>query len=138
MDGAAMITKADLKNLEEIIITSYESGVTLDEAEKLAARFLHAQFQVSETLKGADLDARMKKSAAKAIRAAVYMAEATKGDKKPSDVMLQAFVDRDALAQEAQNSLDDAEASHDELERYFSIFREAHIFYRGVSKGRFE
>lgn len=133
-----MISKDQLKDLEDVIVSSYESGVTLEEAEKLASRFLHAQIQVSSRLRELDLDARMKKSGAKAVRAAVYLSEATKGDKKPSDVMLQAHVDRDSLVQDAQNALDAAEVDRDELDRYFSIFREAHIHFRGIAKGRFE
>lgn len=133
-----MISKDILKGLEELIISSYESGTTLDEAEKLASRFLHAMMQVSQGLRELDLDSRMKKTGVKAVRAAVYMAEATKGDKKPSDVLLAAHVDRDSIVQDAQTAFDEAESNRDELERYFNVFKEAHVHYRQMSKGRFD
>lgn len=126
------------KALESEIETSYVEGVTLEEAEKLAGQFLHAQMQVSVELKKADLDSRMRKSGMKALRAAVYLEEATKGEKKPSDVMLQALVDVNKLVQEEQNAFDLAESARDELERYYNIFINAHIYYRGIAKGKFE
>lgn len=123
--------------LTEKIKGSYESGVTLEEAERLAAEFLHAQLVVSKELQALDLDARMKKSGLKAVKAAIYLEAATKSDKKPSDVMLNAIVDTSELATGEQDRLDEAEVNRDALERYYSIFREAHIFYRGVSRGTF-
>lgn len=132
------MNKEELNQLEEIIISSYESGVTLSEAETLAARFLYAQMQCASSLRQLDLDSRMKKSSVKSIRAAVYLAEATKGDKKPSDVLLVAMVDQDELVQKTQELFDIAEVNRDEIERYYDIFREAHVHFRQVSKGRFE
>lgn len=121
----------DIKN-------AYESSPTLEEAEKLAAKFLYAQVMVGNELRQADLDARMKKSGVKAVRAAVYMAAATKGDKKPSDVMLEATVNMDELVQGEQTSFDEAEVHKDQLYNYLNVFKEAHIYFRGIAKGRFE
>ncbi len=132
------MNKQVLKDLEDIIIATYESGTTLDEAEKLAARFLHAQMQVSTALQEIDLTARMAKSGVKAVRAAVYLSEVQKAEKKPSDVLLGATVDSDELVTSEQNRLDTAEVERDALERYYSIFQNAHIYYRGIAKGRFE
>lgn len=125
-------------DLESMIIGSYEMGVTLDEAEKLAGRFLQAQIQVSDELKKADLDSRMRKAGLKAIKAAVYMSAATTPEKKPTEAALAAIVDCDSSVVDAQNELDSAEVERDSLERYYNIFREAHIYYRGISKGKFE
>lgn len=117
---------------------AYEIGTTLEEAERLAAEFLHAQLMVGTHLQAADLNARMRKSGVKAIKAAVYLDGATKGDRKPSDVLLQAVVDSDKLVQTEQQSLDEAEVERNALENYLSVFKEAHIFFRGAAKGRFE
>lgn len=122
-------------SLEAKITASYESGVTVEEAERLAGEFLHAQIRTSQELKVQDLGCRMRKSGVKAIKAAVYMEAATKTDKKPSDVMLNAIVDINELVQGEQRAFDEAEAAKDDLERFYNIFREAHIFFRGVSKG---
>lgn len=126
------------KRLEAKIEYAYSQGVTLEDAEKLAGEFLHAQFKVSSELKNADLDSRMRKAGLKAIRAAIYMEAATKTDKKPSDVLLSATVDMNELVSGEQKAFDEAEADHDNLERYYNIFREAHIYFRGVAKGKFD
>lgn len=126
------------KKLEKKIVDSYNEGVTIIEAEKLASEFLYAQLAVSSELKKADLDSRMKKSGVKAIRAAIYMQGATSGDKKPSDVLLQAQVDMNELVTGEQQAFDLAEATRDDLERYYNIFREAHIHFRGISRGRMD
>ena len=130
-------TVAELEELTQCIKDSYERGVTMDKAEKLAGKFLYAQVVVAEQLKLVELNARMKKSGVKAIKSAVYMEAATKTDKKPSDTLLEHHVNRDTLVQGAQNELDEAEIDTNTLERYYSIFREAHIFYRGISKQSF-
>lgn len=124
--------------LEASIQSTYEEGVTLETAERLAAEFLYAQLQVSTQLKTAALDSRMRKSGVKSVRAAIYLENATKGDKKPSDVLLQAMVDVDPLVQGEQKAYDEAEVEAEELERYYSIFQNAHIYFRGIAKGKFE
>ncbi len=125
-------------DLTQDIKNAYEGGVTLDAAEKLAAKFLYGQIQVAEALQGLDLDARMKKTGLKAVKAAVYMDAATKGDKKPTEAALAAIVDRDELVTSSQVLFDEAEVEKQALEHYYNIFRESHIYFRGVSKGRFE
>ncbi len=123
--------------LEKEIIDSYESGTTLESAEKLAAKFLHAQLQVSSDLQSADLDARMRKSGCKAIKSAVRTAAISKQEKKPTEGQLEDVVNMDEMVMSEQKSLDEAEVLKASLERYYDIFREAHIFFRGVAKGRF-
>lgn len=125
-------------NLALKIQKTYEEAVTMDEAEKLAAEFLHGQLVLASELKNIDLDARMKKSGLKAVKAAVYMEAATKSDKKPSDTFIENVVNLSDLVNTAQNDLDSAEVERDEVQNYFNIFKEAHIYFRGISKGRFE
>lgn len=124
----------DLKN---IIRSFYEEGVTVPQAEKYAALFLHAQMQVAEGLQQADLDARMKKTGLKTIKAAVFLDGIKGQDKKPSDSLLTAKVDVNELVQSSQTTLDDAEVHRDLLKSYYDIFLNAHIFLRGVAKGNF-
>lgn len=126
------------KNLENKIKQAYEEGVTTEESEKLAAEFLHAMMTVSSQLKTSDLDARMRKSGVKAIRAVVYLENVAKADKKPSDVMLDAIINNNGLVNKEQESFDKAEVEKDELERYYNIFKEAHIYFRGIAKGKFD
>lgn len=126
------------EELTEAIRNSYEQGITMDEAEKLAGKFLYAQIQASDELRAADLDARLKKTGTKAVKAAVYLAEATRTEKKPSDVMLQAQVEMNELVASEQRGQDEAEVKRDHLQNYMNIFRDGHIHFRTVSKGRFE
>lgn len=129
--------KALCLELEGKIESSYQDGIIADDAERLAGQFLVGQMKVSTELRKADLDSRMRKSGLKAIRAAIYMEAATKGDKKPSDVMLQAIVDLNDMVQGEQAAFDAAEVDRDDLERYFSIFQAAHIHFRTIAKGVF-
>jgi hypothetical protein len=126
------------KNLEEKIKSSYEEGVSLEVAEKLAAEFLYAQIQVSEELKKADLDSRMRKTGVKAVRAAIYTDTCAKADKKPTESALEMAVNMNELVQNEQNDLDKSEVERDDLSRYYSIFKEGHIYFRGIAKGKFE
>lgn len=126
------------QDLTEILKSAYESSVTIEEAERLAAKFLHAQIMAAQELAGAELDARMRKTGVKAIKAAVYMKGATSGDKKPSDVLLQAQVDMDKIVQDEQESYDVAEVRADSIRNYLNIFKDGHIYFRGISRGRYE
>lgn len=72
------------------------------------------------------------------MRAAIYTDICSKADKKPTETAIECAINLEQVVQTEQNGLDSAEVDRDALERYYNIFREAHIFYRGVSKGRFE
>jgi hypothetical protein len=124
-------------NLEAKIINSYEQGVTLEEAERLAGEFLGAQLRVSAELKNKDLDSRMQKTGLKSIKAHVYM-DCNKSETKLTEAGKSATVDNNEEVINAQHNLDISEVDKAELERYYDIFLNAHIFFRGVSKGRFE
>lgn len=120
--------------LEAQIVTSYESGVTLDQAEKLAGEFLYAQMAVSNELKKADLSARMRKSGVKAIRAALYTEARTKTE-KTTEAAITALLDSNELVANEQQSYDEAEVERDELERLYNIFQQAHVYFRQLAKG---
>ncbi len=126
------------QDLEKDITNAYAGQTTIEDAEKLAAKFLLAQMHVAQELSAADLDARMKKSGLKAVKAAVYMDAATKGEKKPTEAMLAATVDSDKIVGGEQDAYDTAEVGKDLLQNYYNIFREAHIYFRGIAKGKFE
>lgn len=126
------------QELEKAISDAYTEGVTLDQAEKLAAKALSAQVALSEQLASADLHARMSKSGLKAIKAAVYMNTVSAADKKPTEAMISSIVDSDEHVAQSQDQLDKAEVERDELNRLYDIFHEAHVYFRGVAKGRFE
>ena len=127
-----------LESLENKIKSSYEIGVTMEEAEKLAAEFLHAQLLVSNELKVVDLDARMQKSGFKAVTATVYLEIIAKSDKKPTESNIEAVINTTKLVQDSRDQLDTAEVNRDSLQNYLSIFKEAHVYFRGIAKGRFE
>lgn len=127
------------KHLELEIQNSYTDGVSLDEAEKLAGQFLHAQMQTSQELSKLDLDSRMRKTGVKAVRAAIYADIVSKATiKKPTEAAIENEIILNEIVQNEQNALDVAEASRDELERYYQIFREAHTYFRQLARGKFE
>ncbi len=126
------------KNIEDKIVQSYEQGVTLEDAEKLGGEFLYAMMLVSNALKKSDLDSRMRKSGVKAIRAAIYLDIVQRSDKKPTEAQITAMLDTEKIISDEQTAYDLAEVEKNDLERYYSIFQNAHIFYRSVSKGRME
>ena len=133
-----MSYKTLFKELETQIQQAYTEGVTVDEAERLAGKTLHAQIMASQELQAKDLDSRMRKSGLKAVRAAVYMDEVSKADKKPTESALDHLLSCNEMVVKEQDGYDMAETQRDELERQYNILKEAHIFFRGVAKGRFE
>lgn len=127
-----------VKVLEGKIQSSYEEGVTMENAEKLAAEFLRAMMLVSAELRTTDLDARMRKSGVKAVKAKAYLDIVTSQEKKPTETHIQSLIDTNGVVSEAQDNLDVAEVDKAELERYYDIFNNAHIYYRGIAKGKFD
>ncbi len=117
---------------------AYEAGITMEAAEKLAGKFLYGQIQVSSELLSSDLDARMRKSGTKAIKSAVRTEELKKHEKKPTEGFLEDVVNLSELVQGEQERLDTAEVYRDYLQNLLSIFKDAHIHFRSVAKGRFE
>lgn len=129
----------DLKNLEQKIQDSYEKGTTPEEAERLAAEFLHAQLRLAEEIKNRDLESRMRKSGLKAIRSALYtkITAVGEGSKKPTEAAIDAMITSESVVQSEQDELDKSEVERDRLERYYDIFVNGHIFYRGIAKGKY-
>ena len=125
------------QELETVVQDAYENGVTLTEAEKLAAKMLGAQIAIARALENTDLDARMRKNGVKAIKAAVYMDELTKHEKKPAEGFLEHAVNLNKMVADEQTAYDTADARKDALFTYLGIFKDAHIYFRGVAKGAF-
>lgn len=138
VEAAVSKLQSLFKELESKIERTYTDGVTLEEAEKLAAKFLGAQLKVSSALRTVDLDSRMRKSGVKAIRAAVYLKELEGKDKKPTEAQLSASIDTNEVVASEQDGFDTAEVDKAELQRYYDIFLNAHIYYRGIAKGKFD
>lgn len=130
--------KEFLEELENDIKKAYEESVTIEDAEKLAAKFLTAQLQISDVLRKAELDARMKKVGLKTSKANVYLSEVQKADKKPSDTLLEQIVNTNPVAMTAQNELDEAELEAEQLQTYLRVFNEAHIYFRKLMGGKFD
>jgi hypothetical protein len=126
------------KELESEIERTYTEGITMDEAERLAAKFLGAQLKVSDALKTVDLDCRMRKSGVKAVRAATYLKEIEGKDKKPTEATISAVIETNDIVSSEQDAFDKAEVNKAELERFYDIFLNAHIYYRGIAKGKFD
>jgi hypothetical protein len=123
------------KILEAKLQTAYEEQITQTEAEALAGEFLHAQIMLSSQLAKVELDARMRKSGVKAIRAAMYLEIVSNSEKKPTEAGMTAMLDSNELVNTEQKALDEAEVSKNELERIYDIYTNAHIYFRTIAKG---
>lgn len=121
--------------LEAKIQVAYVEGILTQDSERLAGEFLFAQLKVSEELSRSALDARMRKSGLKAVRAAVYSEVCSKTEKKPTESQLEHALNSHELVNSEQNELDKAEVERDELERLYSIFNQAHVYYRQIGRG---
>ena len=128
-----MTLRETIQDLEKKIQNSF-NGITTVEAESLAAQFLYGQILVSAELTRADLDARMRKTGTKAIRAAVYMGAEDKAEKKLTEAGKEAVVTTNDMVQKEQDALDKAEVSKAELERLYDTFKTAVFFYTAVMK----
>ena len=128
----------NIKELELDIEKAYKEDLTIDEAEKLAAKFLHAQILISQELKKADLDSRMRKAGVKSIRAALYLNIIQTSEKKPTEAQIDATINIDDIVGKEQENFDKSEVNKAELERMYEILINAHIYFRALAKGRFE
>ncbi len=126
------------KDLLALIERTSDEGVTLEEAERAAAMSLGIMNTISESLKTMDKDVRYRKAGLKAIKSAVRLEEVKKFEKKPTEGALEDAVNMSVLVQGEQDAFDTSEVDKEELERQYSIAKESHIYFRGVSKGRFE
>lgn len=127
-----------MQTLEEDIKSVYFNSPTPADAEKLATKLLYTQIELGQQLRAASLDAKMKKAGLKAIRSAVYLEECRKVEKKPTENTLECLVNTSVLVTDAQSACDYAETKVNELDNLLNVAREAHIFMRGLAKGRFD
>lgn len=125
------------QELESEIEQVYTNGITMEDAEKLAAKFLSAQLKVSAELKKVDLDSRMRRSGVKAVRGAAYLNILKTNEKKPTESAIDSMINTDSTVSAEQDAYDKAEVLKSELERYYDIFNNGHIYARGIAKGNF-
>lgn len=121
--------------LEEKIKNSYEVSLDLSEAEKLASEFLYAHMVLTREYQRVSLDARMRKAGLKSIKASVYLAEAGQGEKKRSDVLLNALVDVSAIVATSQEAFDTSETTAELIQGWINVVQQGHIHFRQMSKG---
>ena len=126
--------KGHYEELKQAVMNAYESGTTMEEAERLAAKCLGAQLDIATEIGVADLDARMKKNGLKATKAQAYMEEISKHDKKPSDSFLENVVTLNSLVNTQADLYEHADANREELNLFFGIFKDAHIYFRMLVK----
>ncbi len=117
---------------------AYNGDITIDEAERLAAKFLSARMNTADEIKAASLDARMRKRGLKALKSTVRQQEISKHDKKPTEGQLDDTVNTNQMVQGEERGFDEAEVEVEHLETYLDVFKDAHVYFRGISKGRYE
>ena len=124
-------------DLIEEILKAGDEGVTVQHAERVAAKALFVMNAISEDLARSDKDSRMRKQGVKAIRSAVRQEEIKKHDKKPTEGALEDVVNLDSLVQSEETGFNEAEIQTEKLTREFNISKEAHLYFRSVAKGTF-
>lgn len=122
--------------LEKDVQAAYEVGVTMEDGERLAAKFLRAMMQVSTEIRIRSLDARMKKNGYKTTRAAKYMEIVNASDKKPAEAMLDAMLALDSVVCVAQDVYERADEDNQVLVRLFDILRDGHVYFRQIGASR--
>lgn len=130
-------TTESFGELVEIVKEAHTTGVTMDQAEKYAARFLGAQLTIAAELAGLDIDARMKKNGMKAAKAQAYLDICRASDKKPSDVYIEQEVTLNSTVCTTVDMFDRADARKENLTLYLGIFKDAHVYFRGIAKGTY-
>ena len=93
---------------------------------------------LADELRVTDLDARMKRHGVKAVKAAVYTQEVAKHEKKPSEGFLENAVNLDKMVADEESAYAQADTTKDQLANYLDIFKDAHIYFRGIAKGNYE
>lgn len=114
-----------------------EEGVTVEHAERVAATSLFVMNSLSERLRDADKDRRMRKRGLKAIKSAVRSEEVKRHDKKPTESQLEDVINLSPIVASEEEAFDNSEVSTEELDRQFGIAKESHLFFRSVAKGSF-
>ena len=137
-DAVSAPTGDDYEWLKSEVELAYDEGVSMERAERLAAKCLGAQLRIAERLATADLDARMKKNGLKTVKANAYMRAATSAEKKPTESMIDAMITQDKDVANSAEWYDRADAEKESLTIYLGIFRDAHIYFRGIAKGRYD
>ena len=127
-----------LQELQDTIARAYTEGVTMQEAERLAAHTLSVRLQIADHIKSSDLDARMKKHGVKAIRAQVYLEQIAANEKKPTEAWLESAVNMSDLVKAEETLYAESDTDTRRLETYSDVLKDAHIFFRKVMGGSFE
>ena len=125
------------EEVQALVDRAYDEEITMQEAEKLATRLLSVQMTIAKELATVKLDARMRKSGVKAVKAVAYLDEVKKHDKKPSDSYLEHVVNTNENVNKEQDAFDAADVNAETLETLLSVFKEAHIHFRSISRGAY-
>jgi SHS2 domain-containing protein len=115
-------------------------GVSIEDAERLAAKFLDALLELGGfdgRIRHADLDVRMKKNGYKTLRAKVYLQTVQGQEKKPTESAIEAAIATNTEVSKQQDLYEKAETDAEALHRIYDVFRDCHIYFRGVAKGNF-
>lgn len=133
-------TQLDLicEELKQSIASASNEGVSIPEAEKLAAKTLTARLALADEIKTLSIDARMRKNVVKVVRSNLYLDLVSKAEKKPTETHLESVLNIDNEVRAEEAAYINAESELQRLETYSDVFKDSHIFFRTVAKGSFE
>lgn len=124
--------------LKEAIKKATDEGVSIPDAERLAAKTLTARIELSEEIKTQAIDAKMKRLGVKAVQAETYK-KATEGvEKKPTEAALIHTINLNPEVIQEEINHAEAEAELEYKQSLLEIFKDAHLYFRSIMKGSFE
>lgn len=120
--------------LKELEIAHQEHYDTI-RAEKTAALFLIAQIRLAELLQDVELNAKQAKNEISRVEAEKYMEfKEMSSEKKISENALTSLIAKDKNVINIKNEAARAEAELKKFNFILNTLRDAHVYYRGVSK----
>jgi hypothetical protein len=111
------------------------------QAELTAALILEAQKELSEFLADAELISKERKAEVERVEAEQYFLYKNKreglgGESKITDTALNRMVAKDKLVLMAKKEQYEAESDFSKYKNLFGMLKDAHVFFRGLSKGK--
>ncbi len=106
------------------------------QAELTAALILETQKELSEFLADAELISKEKKAEVERIEAEQYFFYKNAPKEKITDVALGRMIAKDRLVLAAKKEQYQAESDYSKYKNLFGMLKEAHVFYRGLAKGK--
>ncbi len=131
----AEVVESLIAKVSKELRLAHREKYEMERAERTAALCLTAQIELSQFLAEAELLAKEKKSEVESISSERYYFFKS-GAEKITDVALNRMVDKDEQVRVAKKEQFESESAYNKWKSLMSTLRDAHIYFRGVSKAK--